>query len=131
MINKQGSRIVRRPVSSAVHIWTVVSLVGDRISCSTHSSEYHAYREAVSRFEAAELDTNSEDRELRILLEAANTCGDYQGVRKYIEDNACQLRLLQLAEHNVNDIPGYPVSAPQLTQNANLYGRPQDVLTSL
>jgi hypothetical protein len=123
MINKRRSRINRSLTSSGVYMWTVVSLVGDRISCSIHSSEYHAYREAVSRFETAELDTNSEDRELQILLEAANTCGHYQRVRKYIEDKACHLRLLQLAEHDVKNLHGYQVKEPRLARNRNPMAR--------
>jgi hypothetical protein len=124
MTNRNLRRIDSSLTSSAAHIWTVVTLVGDRISCSIHSSEYHAYREAAARFETAELDINSEDRELQILLEAANTCGDYEQVRKYIKDKACHLRLLQLAEHDVNVLNDYQVRAPQLTQNhRNSVGR--------
>lgn len=84
---------------STAQIWTVVSLVEERIFCSVHPSEYHAYCEAVSRFESVELGARRRDSELKALLEVANSCGDYQAVRQYIADKSSQMRLLQLAEH--------------------------------
>jgi hypothetical protein len=122
MINRRRNRITSSSSSSALHIWTVVSLVGDRIYSSIHSSEHDAYREAVSCFEAVELDNASEDRELRIILAGASRRGDYQPVRKYIQENACQLRSLQLAEHEVNDLNAYQVKVPQLAQCYNSVG---------
>jgi hypothetical protein len=98
-------------------IWTVVSLVRERISCTIHSSEYHAYREAVSRFESVELGSTGKDPDLKALLEAANASDDYQRVRKYIEDKACQIRLIQLAEHTMSDLNSRQLSAPRLARS--------------
>jgi hypothetical protein len=121
MINRRERGIKPFLTGSSVQIWTVVSSVQDRVSCSIHPSEYQAYREAVSRFESAELGDAGEDPELKNLLEAANACGDYREVRKYIAANSCRMHLMQLAEHSVNDLSGYLVRAPQLAQNRPLH----------
>ena len=114
MKNRKLSRKDRLRASSAGAMWTVVSVVGDRISCSIHSTEYHAYREALSRLQTAESNATDENHELPMLLEAAKTRGDYQQVRNYIERKACNLRLLQLAEHDVNDPSGSQLRVPQV-----------------
>lgn len=115
MMNRSRSGIKPLVTRSTGQIWTVVSLVEERVSCSIHSSEYHAYREAVSQFESVELGATREDPELKALLEAANTRGDYREVRKYIKDKACQIRLIQLAEHTVSD--SHQVRAPKLAHS--------------
>jgi hypothetical protein len=123
MINSRNSGIGSLLTGSAVQIWTLVTLADDRISCTIHSSEYHAYREAVSRFESAEHDGRREDPQLHFLLEDATTRGDYHEVRKYIEANSCRLHLMQLGEHDVNDLGFHPLRAPQLVQSSNPVGR--------
>ena len=105
------------PAISNFTVWTVVSLVDDRISSSIHASEHEAYCEAVSRYKSAEL--RSANAVLISLVETASRCGDYQEVRKYIENNACRISMMQLAEHNMNDLNGYQVRTPRLAQ-ANL-----------
>jgi hypothetical protein len=117
MVNTRTGGIHSHLTGLRAQLWTVVSLVEDRICCTIHSSEDLAYREAVSRFEVAELAGPGKDPELGFILEAATARGDYQQVRKYIEDNSCRLHLMQLAEHDVNDLSCYPVRAPQLTQH--------------
>lgn len=117
MINRRNSDLCSLLAGSILQIWTLVTLVDDRISCTIHSSEYHAYCEAVSRFEAAELGGHREAPELRLLLEAATTRGDYHEVRKYIEANSCRLHLMQLAEHDVDDLGCHQLRAPQLAQS--------------
>ena len=122
MINRRNSGTCSLLTGSTIQIWTLVTLVDDRISCTIHSSEYHAYREAVSRFESAELGGHREDPELHFLLDAATTRGDYHEVRKYIEANSCRLHLMQLAEHDVNDLGCHQLRAPQLAQNRHSVG---------
>jgi hypothetical protein len=122
MINRRNSSIGSFLTGSAVQIWTLVTLADNRLSCTIHSSEYHAYREAVSRFESAELGGRREDPELHLLLEAATTRGDYHEVRKYIEANSCRLHLMQLTEHDVNDLGSHQLRAPQLAQSRNHVG---------
>jgi hypothetical protein len=100
----------------------LVTLADNRLSCTIHSSEYHAYREAVSRFECAELGGRREDAELHFLLEAATTRGDYHEVRKYIKANSCRLHLMQLTEHDVNDLGCHQLRAPQLAQSRSSVG---------
>jgi hypothetical protein len=68
----------------------------------------------VSRFEFAELGAAQEDTVLNALLAAASTRADYQEVRKYIENSACRMSLMQFAEHNVSDLHGYQVRTPRL-----------------
>ena len=119
MMNRRNSGTRSLLDDSTIQIWTVVTLVDDRISCTVHSSEYHAYREAVSRFESVELGGDREDPELHFLLDAATTRGDYHEVRKYIEAKACRLHLMQLAEHDVNDLGCHQLRAPQLAQSRN------------
>jgi hypothetical protein len=111
MTIKRTRDIGYRPFNLTAQIWTVVSLVDDRICCTIHSSEHLAYREAVSRFESAELGGRCKDTQLSFLLEAATTSGDYQEVRKYIQEKSCRLHLLQLAEHDVTSLSGYQVRA--------------------
>ena len=101
----------KESTSLGVHIWTVVSLVGNQVSSSIHPSEYHAYSEAVERFEAAELGSAKQDRELRAILHASAKRGDYQQVHQYIEANASHLRVLQLAQHDTHVLSGYKVVA--------------------
>ena len=113
-MKRRATRMTFAPACPTVHIWTVVSLVEDRMYCSIHSSEYHAYREAVSRFESVELETASLDQTLEGLLETAHIGGDYKEVRSYIEKWACKLYRLQIAEHDVNSIDAYRVKAPNL-----------------
>jgi hypothetical protein len=122
MINRRNSDICSLLTGSTVQIWTLVTVADDRISCTIHSSEYHAYREAVSRFESAELGGHREDPELHFLLDAATTRGDYHEVRKYIEANSCRLHLMQLAEHDVNDLGCHQLRAPQLAQSRHSVG---------
>jgi hypothetical protein len=102
------------PVSSNINLWTVVSVVDDRISCSIHRSEDEAYREAVSRFESIE--SGGANSRLNSVLAAASRLGHYQEVRKYIENNACRISLMQLAEHSMDDLPSHRVRLPNLTQ---------------
>lgn len=122
MINRRNSGTRSLLDGSTVQIWTLVTLVEDRISCTIHSSEYQAYCEAVSRFESVELGGHREDPELRILLDTATTRGDYHEVRKYIEAKSCRLHLMQLAEHDVNDLGCHQLRAPQLAQSRNSVG---------
>jgi hypothetical protein len=88
-------------------IWTVISVVDERIFCSVHHSEHQAYREAVAQFESVESGAARADSHLKALLEVANGRGDYHEVRRYIADNASQIRMIQLAEHTPS-----AVSAP-------------------
>lgn len=111
--NTSHSRAAKVSNRLSRHIWTVISLVGDRITSSVHSSEYHAYSEAVARFEAAELSTSESNQELRRILRISAKCGDYQRVRQYIGKRACHLRSLQIAEHDINASSGYRVKAPR------------------
>lgn len=120
MINRRNSGIRSLLTGSTLQIWTLVTLVDDRICCTIHSSEYLAYREAVSRFDSVELGDHREDPELHFLLEAATTRDDYHEVRKYIEANSCRLHLMQLAEHDVNDLDCHQLRAPQLAQAATM-----------
>jgi hypothetical protein len=39
--------------ASAMQLSTVITVVGERMSCTIHPSEHHAYQEAVARFEYA------------------------------------------------------------------------------
>jgi hypothetical protein len=116
MRNNTSLSIIAFPAGSAIHVWTVGSLAEDRISCSVHTSESEGDCEAVSRFEFAESGTAQEDTALNSLLTAASTRAEYHEVRKYIENSACRMSLMQLAEHNVNDLHGYQVRTPRLAQ---------------
>jgi hypothetical protein len=102
MMTKNDSDLMHLHDGST-RLWTVITVIDGRISCSIHPSEYHAYREAVSRFEYAEPAAKNNNRILQTILEAATICGDYQPVRKYIEANASKLCLMQLAEHDISN----------------------------
>lgn len=106
MKNRKLNRKDGLRTSSVGTMWTVVSVVDDRIYCSIHPTEYHAYREALTRLQSAELNATDDNHELPMFLEAAKTSRDYQQIRNYIERKACNLRLLQLAEHDVTHPSG-------------------------
>ena len=88
-------------------IWTVISVVDERIFCSLHHSEHQAYREACSPIRIRGIGAARSDSRLKALLEVANGHGDYHEVRRYIADNASKIRMIQLAEHTPS-----AVSAP-------------------
>jgi hypothetical protein len=114
MIGKGIRRRTSFPTGSTLQIWTLVSLVQDKVSCSIHPSEYHAHHEAIVQFESAELGHTRRDPILRVLLEVSSACDDYQDVRDYIATNSRRTHLMQLTEHTVNDLSGYQVRAPWL-----------------
>lgn len=87
------------PLGQPTHIWTVISVVDEKVSCSLHPSEYHAHRELVLRFESVELESRKRSSKLRRLFNNAVEAGNYEPVRAYIKDNARRLDQLQLAEH--------------------------------
>lgn len=99
MARMHNARLESKLQNKPTHIWTVVSVVDEKVSCSLHPSEYHAHRELVLRFESVELDPYRQSSELRRLLNAAVECDNYERVRAYIKDNARRLDQLQLAEH--------------------------------
>jgi hypothetical protein len=99
MARMNDARLKSTLRNKPTHIWTVVSVVDEKVSCSLHPSEYHAHRELVSRFESVELEPDRKSSELRRLLNGAVECGNYEQVRAYIKDNARRLDQLQLAEH--------------------------------
>jgi hypothetical protein len=99
----------------SVQIWTIVTLVEEKIACSIHASEHDAYCEAVSRFESAELGEMQTDPELRLLLRAAKLYGDYQKIHLHIENSASHIQLIQIAEHSVHDLYDYEVRIPSFT----------------
>lgn len=105
MVTMKNARSKRRPLGQPTHVWTVVSVVDEKVSCSLHPSEYHAHRELVLRFESVELDSCRRSSELRHLLNMAVERGNYEPVRAYIKDNARRLDQLQLAEHPVLAAP--------------------------
>jgi hypothetical protein len=120
MNDKRRNRTSFSSSPSGVQIWTVVSVVEDSISSSIHLSECDAYSAAVTRFEAADLLSSKQDRELRTLLQASIKRGDYQQVRQYIAAKSRHLRLLQLTEHDINAINGYHLAAGLPIQEAQL-----------
>lgn len=117
----QNSRKAQPLSNTGVHIWTVVSLVEDRICSSIHLSEYHAYSEAVSRFETAEPYSDVQILELQRLLKTSHARGDYHPVRQYIKDNACKLHLLQFAEHDVDTSMVADLMMSNRAQNRTLH----------
>jgi hypothetical protein len=76
-------------------------MVDEKVSCSLHPSEYQAHHELVLRFESFELDHCRKSSQLRLLLNRAVKCGNYEPVRAYIKDNARRLDQLQIAEHSL------------------------------
>jgi hypothetical protein len=121
MISRDTRSRTTFPTGSAVQIWTLVSVVQDKVSCSIHPSEYHAYHEAMLQFESVELGHTRRDPVLKVLLEVASACDDYQGVRDYIVANSRRMHLMQLTEHSVNDLSGYQVRAPRLAHRRPLH----------
>jgi hypothetical protein len=111
MNNKRPNRTAFSSSSSGMQIWTLVSVVEDSISSSIHLSECDAYSAAVARFEAADLLSSKQDRELRTLLQSSIKRGDYQQVRQYIAAKSRHLRLLQLTQHDINTMNGYHLAA--------------------
>jgi hypothetical protein len=105
MVTMKNARLKNSPLCQPTHVWTVVSVVDEKVSCSLHPSEYHAHRELVLRFESIELDPCRKSSELRRLLNMAFERGNYEPVRAYIKDNASRLDQLQLAEHPVLATP--------------------------
>lgn len=106
-----STRDLRHITAGSGRLWTVVTLIDGRIQCTIHPSEYHAYREAVVRFEYAETPGMSQNRDLEALLESATIGGGYGKVRKYIEANASQISLLQISEHDVGSFKGRNIIA--------------------
>jgi hypothetical protein len=90
--------------ASAIQLWTVVTLVGERMSCTIHPSEDHAYREAVARVEYAEPNRTRRNRRLRVLLNTAASSGDYRMVREYIKRHSQKIHLMQLAKHELGAV---------------------------
>lgn len=112
---KRGRNSSNRSIArSTAKIWTVISIVGEHISCTVHHSEHQAYCEAVSQFESVELGAARADSQLNALLEVANVHGDYQEIRRYIADNASQLRMIQLAEHTPSAVSASKWRKPAL-----------------
>jgi hypothetical protein len=108
---------------STVQLWTVVYMVDDRIFSSIHTSEYEAYCEAVSLFKSIEVGAPQQVSVLRDLLKLASRCADYQEVRKYIQDHACRIQSIQLAEHSINDFNRNGITIPQAATNFHLPSR--------
>lgn len=105
MVSTNNECLNKRSLGQPTHIWTVVSVVDEKVSCSLHPSEYHAHRELVLRFESVELDSCRKSSDLRHLFNLAVERGNYEPVRAFIKDNARRLDQLQLAEHRVPFTP--------------------------
>jgi hypothetical protein len=105
MVPINNDSLKNSPLDQPTRIWTVVSVVDEKVSCSLHPSEYLAHRELVLRFESVELDACRKSSQLRLLLNRAVKCGNYEPVRAYIKDKARRLDQLQLAEHPLLSAP--------------------------
>ena len=98
-MRKEHACIEAAPFGQPAQIWTVISVIDEKIDCSIHASEYQAHCELVSRFESLEVSPAREAPELKLLLRTARECGNYELVRAYIRTNARRMDRLQLAEH--------------------------------
>jgi hypothetical protein len=105
MVPMNNIRSKNSPLGQPTHIWTVVSVVDEKVFCSLHPSEYHAHHELVLRFESVELGHRRISSELRKLFNVAVERGNYEPVRVYIKDNAHRLDQLQLTEHPLLSTP--------------------------